>query len=73
MIKAGDLRWLIIILPLVGGGVTGFLSDRIGLGWEARWFRSLSGSSRGLSLGNEQVSFWRANMAVVIRITRTTQ
>ena len=57
----------------VGGGVTGFLSDRVGLSWEGRWFRSVSGSSVGLSIGDEKVSFWRATMAVAIRLTRRSQ
>jgi hypothetical protein len=52
----------------LGGGVTGFLSKRIGLGWDVRYFRSLgTGEERGQSFGPEQLSFWRANMAVAIR------
>ena len=52
----------------VGGGVTGFLSKRIGLGWDVRYFRSLgTGQERGQSFGPEQLSFWRANMALAIR------
>ena len=56
----------------VGGGANGFLSDRIGLSWDARYFWSVGGKEvRGLSLGpqqvSEQLSFWRASMAVVIR------
>lgn len=51
----------------VGGGVTGFLSDRIGLIWEARYFSSVGGKERGFSFGAEQLSFWRASMGLVIR------
>jgi hypothetical protein len=52
----------------VGGGVTGFLSNRIGVSWEVRHFGSLGqGENRGLSIGPEQLSFWRANMALAIR------
>jgi hypothetical protein len=52
----------------VGGGVTGFLSKRIGLGWDVRYFRSVgTGEERGQSFGPEQLSFWRAHMAVAIR------
>jgi hypothetical protein len=52
----------------VGGGVTGFLSHRIGLNWDVRYFRSVGkGEQRGLSIGPEQLSFWRANMAIAIR------
>jgi hypothetical protein len=62
-------------LPAIdfGGGVTGFLTRRIGLSWEARWFRTVSGNNIGLSIGREEVSFWRANMAVAIRLTRSTE
>ena len=56
-------------LPAVdlGGGVTGFLTDRIGVSWDVRHFRSFGGKARDLSIGREQLSFWRANMAVVFR------
>lgn len=56
-------------LPAVdlGGGVTGFLSDRIGVNWDVRHFRSVGGKTRGFSFGEEQLSFWRANMALVFR------
>lgn len=46
----------------VGGGVTGFLTDRIGLNWDVRHFRSI-----GEGQGPPQLSFWRANMALAIR------
>src|SRR2546427_2556884 len=48
----------------VGGGATGFLNDRVGLSWDMRYFRSISGKAelRGLSVAAEQLSFWRANM-----------
>lgn len=52
----------------VGGGVTGLVSNRAGLSWELRYFRSVSGENRGLSIGPERLSFWRANMAVVVRL-----
>ena len=52
----------------VGGGATGFLSRRIGLGWDVRYFRSVgTGQERGQSSGPEQLSFWRVNMAIAIR------
>ena len=55
----------------VGGGVNGFLSDRIGLSWEARYFRSVGGKVAGVSVdpeeASERLSFWRASMALVIR------
>ena len=53
----------------LGGGVTGFLTSRIGLSWDVRYFRSIDRTfESGLSLGSEQLSFWRANMAVAIRL-----
>jgi hypothetical protein len=52
----------------VGGGVTGNLSQRFGLNWDARYFWSAGGpEERGFSFGTEQLSFWRAIMALVIR------
>jgi hypothetical protein len=54
----------------LGGGATGFLNDRVGLNWELRYFRSVGRGSRGVSFGEEQLSFWRATMALVIRLDR---
>ena len=52
----------------IGGGVTGFLTDKIGLNWEARYFTSVGeGQVRGFSLGPEQISFWRASMGLVLK------
>jgi outer membrane protein with beta-barrel domain len=54
----------------LGGGVTGFVSDRIGIGWDLRYFRRVSGGpapTTGLVFGEPQLSFWRAYMAVVVR------
>src|SRR5262245_17633851 len=45
----------------VGGGVTGFLTDRIGLNWDVRHFRNI-GESTDLGFGPPKLSFWRANM-----------
>jgi len=60
------------VLPAmdVGGGVTGFLTKRLGLNWDVRYFRSVGGPDEGragISLGPEQLSFWRANMGLAIR------
>src|SRR5262245_13573660 len=46
----------------LGGGVTGFLTDRIGLNWDVRHFRSVGEGS-----GPAKLSYWRANMALAIR------
>jgi hypothetical protein len=53
----------------IGGGVTGFLTNRLGLNWDIRRFSTLrgEGETRGNSLGEEQLSFWRATMAVAVR------
>lgn len=52
----------------LGGGATGFLSDRVGLSWDVRHFGSIGeGKLNGDSLAGEQLSFWRATMAVTIR------
>jgi hypothetical protein len=52
----------------IGGGVTGFLTKRIGLIWDARYFSSVGDrKERGFSIGAEQLSFWRASMGLVIR------
>ncbi len=53
----------------VGGGVTGFLTNRVGVSWEVRHFRSFGEDTQvtGVSIGPEQLSFWRASMAVAIR------
>jgi len=52
----------------VGGGVTGFLTNRIGLSWDLRYFWSVGGSlQNGVSFGPPQLSFWRGYMAVAVR------
>jgi len=53
----------------VGGGVIGFLTNRIGVCWDVRRFQSVGSNTGnvGLSFGDEQLSFWRATMAVAIR------
>jgi hypothetical protein len=55
----------------VGGGAVGFVSDRFGYSWDLRLFRSLGGSDDpgGSTIGGapERLSFWRANMSLVIR------
>ena len=57
----------------VGGGVTGFFTNRVGVSWDVRYFRSLgAGDNNGLSFGNEHLSFWRAMMAGVIRVGKVT-
>jgi hypothetical protein len=71
---ASDVLSVSSTLPAmdIGGGATGFLTDRIGLNWEARYFWSVGeGQVRGSSISPqeaaEQLSFWRASMGLVIR------
>ena len=55
-----------------GGGATGFLTDRVGLNWDLRYFRTVGGEEgTGVSFGPEQVSYWRLSMGVAIRAGRT--
>ena len=52
-----------------GVGALGFLTNRVGLSWELRRFQQVGDTSQppGISFGTEHLSYWRANMAVVIR------
>jgi hypothetical protein len=53
----------------LGAGVTGFVTRRIGVSWDVRYFRSIERTIQsGISLGPERLSFWRASMAVAVRI-----
>ena len=53
----------------LGGGVTGFVSESVGLSWDVRRLSSLRGEGEtlGNSIGREYLSFWRATMAVALR------
>ena len=56
----------------VGGGATGFFNERVGVGWDLRYFRSVGGEVTGDPIITtdglaKQLSFWRANMALVLR------
>jgi hypothetical protein len=53
----------------VGGGVLGFITNRVGVCWELRRFGSLSRTTEehGVSFGGEHLTFWRASMALAIR------
>lgn len=54
----------------VGGGAEGFLTDRVGLRWDLRYFRELTGNNGGGTLGggDTDLRFWRASMGVVIKL-----
>jgi hypothetical protein len=53
----------------IGGGVTGFLTDRVGLNWDVRRFSSIRGKTEfnGDIFAPAQLSFWRASMALAFR------
>jgi hypothetical protein len=53
----------------LGGGVTGFLTSRVGLNWDLRRLSVFRGEGEtvGNSVGDETLSFWRVTMAVAIR------
>jgi hypothetical protein len=53
----------------LGAGAIAFVTNQVGMCFDIRRFTSLAGSGqeRGVSLGGEQLSFWRASMALVIR------
>jgi hypothetical protein len=53
----------------VGGGVTGFLSHRVGVSWDLRRFSTMRGEGEtvGNSVAEERLTFWRATMAVALR------
>ena len=53
----------------LGAGVTGFLTRRVGVSWDVRYFRSIDRTiENGVSIGSEHLSFWRATMALAIRL-----
>ena len=55
----------------VGGGATGFFNERVGVAWDLRHFRSISGEWADPAVTIDglaaKLSFWRANMALVLR------
>jgi len=53
----------------LGAGVTGFLTRRLGVSWDVRYFRSIDRTrEQGSSFTSEHLSFWRASMAIAIRL-----
>jgi hypothetical protein len=68
------------VLPAVdfGIGAVGFLSDRVGIGWDFRRFQSVGRNTVDVALtttgnGEQRLSFWRAHMFVAIRIGGSTR
>jgi hypothetical protein len=58
----------------IGGGATGFVSERVGLNWDIRHFGSVGNPTDPTHLlvtqapFVEQLSFWRVTTSVVIRL-----
>lgn len=53
----------------VGGGAIGMLSERTGVRFDLRYYKSVSGSDQDdpVALGGPRLSFWRASAALVLR------
>ena len=52
----------------VGGGVSGFITNTVGVVWDLRYFRSVAGNDQsGESNFGQHLSFWRAGMALALR------
>jgi hypothetical protein len=54
----------------LGGGVTGFVTNRVGVSWEVRRFQSFTRNpppDEALTFGAGKLTFWRASMALVLR------
>jgi hypothetical protein len=51
----------------VGGGVSGFITSKVGIVWDLRYFRSIAGSEPSDSSFGRRLSFWRAGMALALR------
>jgi hypothetical protein len=56
-------------LPAIdlGGGVSGFITNKVGLAWDLRYFRSIGGAEQGAANFGQRLSFWRASMALALR------
>jgi len=57
-------------LPAIdlGGGMTGFLTERVGINWGVRYYRSVGQKAEGtVVVADQQLSFWRLNMGLAIR------
>jgi hypothetical protein len=55
----------------LGGGAYGFFSERVGVRWDIRYFRSIndldSENPVAIDEGPGKLSFWRVDMALVLR------
>jgi hypothetical protein len=53
----------------LGGGLIGFLSERVGVRWDVGYFESVSepAGTRDVAFGSASLSFWRADVALVLK------
>jgi hypothetical protein len=51
----------------VGGGVSGFVTSKVGFVWDLRYFRGIAGSEPSEASFGRRLSFWRAGMALALR------
>ena len=52
----------------IGGGAVGFLSDRVGLRFDLRYFSNLKPSDDPeIAIGRVHLSYWNANVGVVLK------
>ena len=56
-------------LPAIdlGAGVSGFITNKVGVVWDLRYFRSVAGTDQGEASFGQRLSFWRASMALALR------
>ena len=54
----------------LGAGVTGFLTRRVGVSWDVRYFRTIDRTPQqnGSTFSIEPLKFWRASMALATRL-----
>lgn len=52
----------------VGGGAIGFFSNQIGVRFDVRYFKNVTGEdARGVDFGSTRLTFWRAGVGLVLR------
>jgi hypothetical protein len=51
----------------LGFGVSGFVTDKVGLSWDLRHFRNFGRKEDGDASFGQRLSFWRASMALAFR------
>jgi hypothetical protein len=52
----------------VGGGALGFFSNQIGVRFDVRYFKNVTGEDTpGVEIGSTRLTFWRAGIGLVLR------